>query len=165
MTDCLVHRGPDDGGMWYDQLKGIYLGHRRLSIIDIAGGAQPMWSADGTLAVAFNGEIYNHMALRRELEKDGYVFKTDHSDTEILLHGFRKWGNKLPDKLNGMWSFLIYSKLEKKLFCARDRFGKKPLFLYKNGTTIIAASEIKSILRSGLYNGSVNWEVSVSITP
>jgi len=147
MTDCLVHRGPDDEGIWHDQAKAVYLGHRRLSIIDIAGGAQPMWSADGTLGVVFNGEIYNHMELRRELEKEGHVFKTDHSDTEILLHGFRKWGNKLPDKLNGMWTFAVYNTIKKTIFLSRDRFGKKPLFYTLQNNTFAFASELTSLTR------------------
>lgn len=147
MTAALVHRGPDDEGMWHDQSKAVYLGHRRLSIIDIAGGAQPMWSVDQTQAVVFNGEIYNHMALRRELEKKGHVFKTDHSDTEVLLHGYREWGSELPDKLNGMWTFAFYDTTRRTIFLSRDRFGKKPLFYALQDNTFAFASELTALTK------------------
>ena len=156
MTAVLVHRGPDDEGLWHDQSKAVYLGHRRLSIIDIAGGAQPMWSADGTQGVVFNGEIYNHMELRRELEKEGHVFKTDHSDTEVLLHGFREWGSGLPDKLNGMWSFAIYDTTRKILFLSRDRFGKKPLFYTLQDTTFAFASELTALTKHSSIQASIS---------
>jgi len=85
MVSALVHRGPDDEGRWYDLQRGVFLGHRRLFVIDIEGGAQPMWTADGRTCVVYNGEIYNHLALRRELEDSGHIFKTDHSDTEVCF--------------------------------------------------------------------------------
>jgi len=156
MTAAMVHRGPDDEGIWHDQSKAVYLGHRRLSIIDIAGGAQPMWSADGTQGVVFNGEIYNHMELRRELEKEGHVFKTDHSDTEVLLHGFREWGSELPDKLNGMWAFAIYDTTRKTLFLSRDRFGKKPLFYTLQDNTFAFASELTALTKHSSIQASIS---------
>src|ERR1700749_152577 len=87
MTDAIRHRGPDAGGHWVEESAGVFLGHRRLSIVDLSGGAQPMWTADGEIGVVFNGEIYNHAELRSELKAQGCQFVTDHSDTEVLLHG------------------------------------------------------------------------------
>ena len=110
MNAAFVHRGPDDEGIWHDETKGVFLGHRRLSIIDLDGGSQPMWSKDDLLGVVFNGEIYNHKELREELEKKGYTFKSDHSDTEVLIYGYREWGRDMPQRLNGMWAFAIHDK-------------------------------------------------------
>jgi len=128
MTRCLADRGPDDEGFWEGD--GVHLGHRRLSILDIECGAQPMWSADGRRAIVFNGEIYNFAELRRELEQDGQVFRTDHSDTEVLLAAHAVWGDAMVDRLSGMWAFVIYDKVEKRLFGSRDRFGKKPFYYH-----------------------------------
>ncbi len=128
MTDRLVHRGPDAEGFWTGD--GVFLGHRRLSILDLAGGAQPMASADGRTVIVFNGEIYNFAELRAELEKAGQVFRTDHSDTEVLLAGYAVWGEEMVHRLNGMWSFVIYDRAKKRLFASRDRFGKKPFYYH-----------------------------------
>src|SRR5579859_3119630 len=128
MTDAIAHRGPDDSGYLVDAAKAVYLGHRRLSILDLAGGHQPMVTVDGDLAVIFNGELYNFAELRAELVARGYKFQTDHTDTEVLLHGYREWGSSLPAKCNGMWTFVIYDKARRRLFGSRDRFGKKPFF-------------------------------------
>ena len=95
MNEMIVHRGPDAGGLWYDASEAVYLGNRRLSIIDLSGGAQPMWTKDGDLGIVFNGEIYNHLELRDALIRDGHNFISDHSDTEVLLHGYRQWGKDL----------------------------------------------------------------------
>src|SRR5215472_8032831 len=103
MTRALAHRGPDGEGLYADPEHPIFLGHRRLAIIDVAGGAQPMWNEDDSIAVVFNGEIYNHRELRRELLARGHRFRTDHSDTEVLLHGYEEWGEALPERLNGMF--------------------------------------------------------------
>lgn len=156
MTASMIHRGPDDEGMWHDKENAVYLGHRRLSIIDIAGGAQPMWSHDGTLGVVFNGEIYNHLEIRKELQKKGHVFKTDHSDTEALLHGFREWGTDLPTHLNGMWAFAIYDRSQKILFLSRDRFGKKPLFYTLQNKTFAFASELTALIKHSSVETSVS---------
>ena len=121
MTTVMTHRGPDDEGLWCDEEVGVYLGHRRLSIIDIAGGSQPMWTTDGALGVVFNGEIYNHVELRAALTDAGHRFSSDHSDTEVLLHGYREWGAELPQRLNGMWAFAIYDRKKRELFISRDR--------------------------------------------
>jgi len=150
MTARLAHRGPDAEGFYVDATAGVYLGHRRLSIIDLGGGAQPMASADGNLIVVFNGEIYNHRELRTELTAKGHVFVTDHSDTEVLLHGWREWGESLVGRLNGMWAFAIRDNSSRRLFLSRDRFGKKPLYYFHNKDTFAFASELTSLLRHPL---------------
>ncbi len=146
MNSRLARRGPDGEGVYEDPAAGVRLGHRRLSIIDLAGGGQPMATADGALVVTYNGEIYNHLELRRELAARGHRFVTDHSDTEVLLHGWREWGEDLPGRLNGMWAFVLYDKPRGLLFCSRDRFGKKPFF-YAAGPGFFAfASELTALL-------------------
>ena len=104
MTTALHHRGPDGEGLHIDRDMPVYLGHRRLAILDLAGGYQPMWDGGerGDIGVVFNGEIYNHEELRRALIAKGHKFHTDHSDTEVLVHGYKEWGEALPDRLNGM---------------------------------------------------------------
>lgn len=128
MTRCLADRGPDDEGFWEGD--GLHLGHRRLSILDLECGAQPMWSVDGQRAIVFNGEIYNFAQLRKELEAAGQVFRTDHSDTEVLLAAHAVWGDAMVGRLNGMWAFVIYDKVKRRLFGSRDRFGKKPFYYH-----------------------------------
>ncbi|WP_085053422.1 asparagine synthase (glutamine-hydrolyzing), partial [Candidatus Magnetominusculus xianensis] len=147
MVQALLHRGPDAQGTWWDQEKRIYLGHRRLSIIDLAGGSQPMWTADGAIGVIFNGEIYNHPELRATLSRAGHRFQTDHSDTEVLLHGYEEWQTALPEKLNGMWAFALYDARRGKLFLSRDRFGKKPLYYHADRHLFAFASELTALLR------------------
>src|SRR6185312_14201057 len=124
MTDAVAHRGPDGCGILNEP--GIALGHRRLAIIDLAGGHQPMSTADGALTVIFNGEIYNFLDLRTELQGLGAVFAS-RSDTEVLLHGWRHWGSAMLAKLHGMFAFALWDAREQTLFLARDKFGKKPL--------------------------------------
>jgi asparagine synthase (glutamine-hydrolysing) len=145
MTDAIAHRGPDDSGYWTDEARGVHLGHRRLSILDLAGGHQPMVTTDGDLVIVFNGEIYNFGELRAELVARGYRFVTDHSDTEVLLHGFREWGANLPRRLNGMWAFVIYDRAKQQLYGSRDRFGKKPLFYTIQNRTFVFASELSAL--------------------
>ena len=145
MTRALAHRGPDAEGYLVDG--PVHLGHRRLSIVDISGGAQPMHSADGGLSIVFNGEIYNHAELRLELEARGHRFLTDHSDTEVLLGGYREWGEGMLERLNGMFAFAIHDKSEGRLFVARDRFGKKPLYWFLRAETFAFASELPALLR------------------
>lgn len=142
MTDALAHRGPDGAGIWKGA--GIVLGHRRLSIIDLAGGTQPMIGPSGSVIV-FNGEIYNYRELRTELESRGHRFATD-SDTEVLLAGFERWGDKILDRLVGMFAFAIWEPDKKRLFLARDRLGKKPLFYFEGPDFFAFASELKSLL-------------------
>jgi asparagine synthase (glutamine-hydrolysing) len=140
LVNSLRHRGPDDGACWLDG--AFFLGHRRLSIIDLsAQGRQPMATADGRLVVTFNGEIYNHLELRGELESLGCRFRT-HSDTEVLLHGYRMWGAELPARLIGMFAFAIADRQREELFLARDRFGEKPLLYAEEPQGVIFASEL-----------------------
>lgn len=156
MTSRLVHRGPDDHGYLVESENGTYLGFRRLAILDLAGGRQPMTTGDGALSIVFNGEIYNFMELRRELVGLGAHFKTDHSDTEVLLHGYRQWGDDLPNHLNGMWAFAILDRLGKRVFVSRDRFGKKPLFWRLAGDTFVFASELTAMREHPAVRGGLN---------
>jgi len=144
MTEVLAHRGPDGSGVW--TAPGVGLGHRRLSIIDLAGGAQPMATPDQGVAVTYNGEIYNFREVRRELEALGARFQSD-SDTEVLLHGWRAWGPSMLERLNGMFAFALYDAQKKCLLLARDRFGVKPLVYTELSNGAVAfASEIKGLL-------------------
>ena len=144
MCDAMVHRGPDGSGVWTD--RGVGLGHRRLSIIDIEGSPQPMHSADGRAVIVFNGEIYNYRELRRELEKAGAHFKTE-GDTEVILAAWQRWGTSCLDKLHGMFVFALYDLDKRQLFLARDRFGVKPLFMARLSDGSLAfASELKGLL-------------------
>ncbi|MDJ0837989.1 MAG: asparagine synthase (glutamine-hydrolyzing) [Acidobacteriota bacterium] len=145
MTDCLTHRGPDDEG--FSQDADVFLGHRRLTVLDPEGGRQPMWTRDGELAVVFNGEIYNHAELRVELEQKGHRFQSDHSDTETLLFGYREWGADLLPRLNGMFAFVIYDRKKRRLFGARDRFGQKPLYYAMRGNLFAFASESSALIQ------------------
>lgn len=145
MTARLSHRGPDDDGFLVDSERGVHLGFRRLAILDLAGGKQPMTTADGELTVVFNGQIYNFRELREELTKLGARFATDHSDTEVLLHGWRRWGEDLPKHLNGMWAFALYDRSRNMVFFSRDRFGKKPLFYWAGPDTFAFASELTAL--------------------
>ena len=136
MADAIIHRGPDGDGYFADQHLPVFLANRRLAVVDIAGGAQPMWDATGDICVIQNGEIYNHRALRRELEALGHRFTSDHSDTEVLVQGYKAWGEGLFVRLNGMFAVAIYDRHRKRLVLARDRFGEKPLFYGVSGATI-----------------------------
>ncbi len=144
MCDAMVHRGPDGAGVW--TAAGIGLGHRRLSIIDLEGSPQPMHSVDGRAVIAFNGEIYNYRALRRELEGHGVRFATD-GDTEVILAAWQRWGVDCLARLDGMFAFALYDREQRTLFLARDRFGVKPLFLaHLPDGTLAFASELKGLL-------------------
>lgn len=143
MNDSIAHRGPDADGFWNDGK--VFLGHRRLSIVDIEGGVQPMWTADGEIGVIFNGEVYNHLELRAELTKLGHVFRTDHSDTEAVLHAYRQWGPDFVTRMNGMWSFILYDRPRNRLLCSRDRFGKKPFYYTLQHGTLVFASELTAL--------------------
>jgi len=142
-------RGPDGSGVWEDPSAAVYLGHCRLAIIDIAGGAQPMWTDDGDIGIVFNGEIYNHSELRDELKRCGARFVTDHSDTEVLLHAYRHWGDGFVRRLNGMWSFAIYDRPRRRLFGSRDRFGKKPFYYLHRPGLFAFASELGALRAHG----------------
>ena len=144
MNSLQNHRGPDEDGLFVDRDQHVFLGHKRLAIIDIKCGKQPM-SLDAAFTIVFNGEIYNHLELRNILIEKGYKFNTDHSDTEVLLNGYLEWGTDLPNKLNGMWAFCIYDKKQKHLFCSRDRFGQKPFYYTLQKDTFIFASELTAL--------------------
>lgn len=185
MCDIMAHRGPDGEGQYLDAEGGIALGHRRLSLIDLAGGNQPMVRAtgeraskvtspavmpDGTpcgspesmhakgdFAIVFNGEIYNYKDLRAELEAQGWEFETN-SDTEVLLTGFLAWGEGVLDRLRGMFAFAIWNRETRELFCARDFFGIKPFYYTQQNGQFIFASEIKCILEHPAYTRKLNRE-------
>ncbi|MER2556682.1 MAG: asparagine synthase (glutamine-hydrolyzing) [Candidatus Competibacter denitrificans] len=144
MISALRHRGPDGTGELINQ--GIGLGHRRLSIIDVAGGAQPMSTEDGRLQLVFNGEIYNFIELRQELAASGYIFKT-HSDTEVILHAYQHWGKQCVQHFNGMFAFALCDFTHHEIFLARDHLGIKPLYYVDLQDRFLFASEIKSLLQ------------------
>ena len=152
MTRALYHRGPDGEGV-YDGPYAV-LGHRRLSIIDREGGAQPMCNEDGTIWVVFNGEIYNHRQLRPRLESRGHVFRSS-SDTEVILHGYEEYGPAVVDVLEGMFAFAVYDENTRELMLGRDRLGKKPLFYAVLDGTLHFASEIKALRESPVWDASI----------
>jgi asparagine synthase (glutamine-hydrolysing) len=154
MADVLAHRGPDGSGVWTGP--GVGFGHRRLSIIDLEGGAQPMRSADGALVLTYNGEIYNFREVKAELEALGHAFAT-HSDTEVILAAWAQWGTACLDRLNGMFAFALYDANEDALFLARDRLGVKPLHyaLLPDGA-LVFASELKGLLAHPLLRREPN---------
>jgi asparagine synthase (glutamine-hydrolysing) len=156
MTDALAHRGPDDTGYWTDDSKSVHLGHRRLAILDIEGGQQPMQTADGDLVIIFNGEIYNFAELRRQLVALGHKFQSDHSDTEVLLNGYRQWGSDLPSRCNGMWAFVVYDRLNQRLFGSRDRFGKKPFFYSCQNGAFVFGSELTAVCKHSAIGSSLS---------
>jgi asparagine synthase (glutamine-hydrolysing) len=145
MTGALRHRGPDGQALFCDSDLPVYLGHSRLAIIDLAGGAQPMWNEEGNVGVIFNGEIYNHAELRDDLLARNHRFASDHSDTEVLVHGYEEWGAALVEKLNGMFAFAIFDRRRRRLFLARDRFGEKPLYYCRHSNGLAFASELTAL--------------------
>ena len=144
MCDAIIHRGPDDDGQMVAD--SIGLGMRRLSIIDLATGQQPLSNEDRSVTIVFNGEIYNYLEIRKDLEKLGHRFRTA-SDTESIVHGYEAWGERVCEHLNGMFGFALWDHRDKKLFLARDRLGIKPLYYYQDGEKFLFGSEIKSILQ------------------
>jgi asparagine synthase (glutamine-hydrolysing) len=145
MAQALAHRGPDGAGFFVDEATRVFLGHRRLAIVDVAGGEQPMWNEDGQVGVVFNGEIYNHADLRADLQRRGHRFASDHSDTEVLVHGYEEWGEGLPLRLNGMFAFAILDRRRNQIFLARDRFGEKPLYYTAKPGLFAFASELTAL--------------------
>lgn len=153
MMASIKHRGPDGEGTFIDN--GVALGHVRLSIIDLTAQAnQPLFSTDKNICIIFNGEIYNYLKLKKELIKK-YEFKTD-SDTEVIINAYREWGEECLHRLNGMFAFAIYDKSKNEIFCARDRFGIKPFYYYKDEENFIFASEIKGILASNIVKAEID---------
>ncbi|WP_032112820.1 asparagine synthase (glutamine-hydrolyzing) [Candidatus Paracaedibacter symbiosus] len=158
MRDEMFHRGPDGGGSWRSPCARVLLGHRRLSIIDLNTTAdQPMCNEDGMIWVTFNGEIYNHLSLREELKSKGHTFRTDHSDTEVLVHGFEEWGIEgLAHRIEGDYAFAIWCGRTQKLYALRDRMGVKPLYFSFVGPGLVFASEIKALLKHPQMPRDVN---------
>ncbi|MCC6531341.1 MAG: asparagine synthase (glutamine-hydrolyzing) [Burkholderiales bacterium] len=158
MAGAIRHRGPDDAGTFVSA--PVAMGFRRLSILDMSPlGHQPMASDDGSVVLVFNGEIYNYLELRSELQALGHTFKST-GDTEVLLRAYLQWGRECVERLNGMWAFVVYDRRIGRLFGSRDRFGIKPLYRYATAGHVLLASEIKAIRASGLYRGSTNWAVA-----
>ena len=154
MMNTIVHRGPDSEGRYVDE--DAALGFRRLSIIDLSEvGDQPLYNEDKTLVLVFNGEIYNYQELRKELVEAGHVFASN-TDSETLVHGFEEWGEKLVDRLRGMYAFAIWDIKKKKLFAARDIFGIKPLYFAQMNQTLLFGSEIKSFLEHPKFDKIFN---------
>jgi len=118
MSILLRHRGPDDSGTWMSAVPPVHLASRRLAVLDLPGGHQPILTGDSQFVIVFNGEIYNHRELRAELQERGHKFQSDHSDTEVILLGYREWGSRLPERLNGMWAYAIYDRARGQLFAA-----------------------------------------------
>lgn len=156
MADIIVHRGPDSDGYYTDD--DCALGFRRLSIIDLSGGTQPIYNEDKTMAIIFNGEIYNYQEIRKDLLKKGHKFKTE-SDTEVILHGYEEYHEKILDRLRGMFAFVIYNVNDKTLFGARDFYGIKPLYYYKDDNEFMFGSEIKSFLGHPGFKKELNRDM------
>lgn len=156
MTDRLIHRGPDGDGQYIHEFVG--LGHRRLAVIDLSSaGHQPMQTSDGRYTISYNGEVYNFKEIRIELEALGYRFHSQ-TDTEVILNAYAEWQEKCVNKFNGMFVFAIWDQRDKKLFLARDRYGIKPVYYYKNEQCFVFSSEIKGIEASGFYEKSLDKE-------
>lgn len=156
MNDRIMHRGPDGEGYYIDG--DIAFGHRRLSIIDLSTGDQPIYNEDNSVVTVYNGEIYNYVELRSELESLGHEFKTK-SDTEVLVHGYEEWHTDLPKHLRGMFAFAIHDKKRNEIFLARDNFGIKPLYYAKMNDSFMFASEIKSFLDDPDFKKEFNEEI------
>ncbi len=156
MTDAIIHRGPDDFGLYNDEY--VSLGHRRLSIIDLSkNGRNPLWNETRDICIIFNGEIFNFIELRMDLEKKGHVFQSN-TDTEVIVHSYEEYGEKCVETFLGFFAFAIYDIKARKLFLARDRIGKKPLYFYRKGKKFIFASEIKAILIDEEIKRAINSE-------
>ncbi len=161
MADALLHRGPDDGGAWSDEASGIALAHRRLAIIDLSpAGAQPMASPDGRYMTVYNGEIYNHLDLRAELETTGSIAWRGHSDTETLVHGIARWGlEETLKRTVGMFAIAVWDRQDRTLSLARDRMGEKPLFYGWGKAGLIFGSELKALREAPGFDNEVDPDV------
>ena len=155
MANAISHRGPDDSGLWHSKSDGIYLSHRRLSILDISlAGHQPMTSKSSRFTIIFNGEIYNHLELRKKLSLQLW---RSHSDTETLLQCFEEWGiKKTLTTISGMFAIALWDKKSKKLILARDKFGEKPLYYGVNSNSFFFASELKALREFKLWKPKEN---------
>lgn len=154
MNDKIIHRGPNAEGIYVDE--DVALGHRRLSIIDLSGGNQPIYNEDKSILIVYNGEIYNYLELKEELSNHTF---TTNSDTEVLIHAYEEWGKDFVKKLRGMFAFCIYDKNKEELFIARDQFGIKPLYYYQNDEVFLFGSEIKSFLEHPDFKKELNKEM------
>lgn len=152
MTTTLAHRGPDASGFFVKN--NVFLGHRRLSIIDLQTGDQPMFNEDKSIVVIFNGEIYNFQKLKKELSR--HTFKTN-SDTEVIVRGYEEWGEQLFERLEGMFAIAIWDDKNKKLILARDRFGEKPLYWFRNSNNLVFASELKSLIMHPSFKKEIDF--------
>lgn len=157
MLNSIEHRGPDGEGMEVNE--DFSIGMRRLAIIDPNSGWQPIYSKDNSISIVFNGEIYNYEEIWNELKTLGYEFKTDHSDTEAILHGYEEWGEKVLEKLTGMFAFAIYDEKKHELFIARDRLGIKPFYYHEKNGVVTFASEIKAIFQNTEIKRAANLSV------
>ena len=155
MTDVIYHRGPDDEGFYIN--KNVGLGFRRLSIIDLSRGHQPLSNANESIHIVFNGEIYNFPELRKILIQKGYSFKTT-TDTEVILHLYEEYGVDCLQHLRGMFAFAIWDNNKRQLFCARDRFGIKPFYYYTDNEKFVFGSEIKAITKSSNIDKTLSYE-------
>lgn len=172
MRDVMEPRGPDDAGLWISQKGNVGFGFRRLAIVDLSAKAnQPMANEDGTLHVVFNGEIYNHAEIRRELQaRGGHQWKTDHSDTEVILHAFEEWGIDFLERVRGMFAIALWDSKREELWLIRDRVGIKPLYYSVNGGRLAFASEIKALLQDPSQKRAVDEDaffhyLSFLVTP
>ena len=156
MTNRIIHRGPDSAGYCIDE--SVAIGFRRLSIIDLEGGSQPIYNEDKTMCVFFNGEIYNYQDIRKELVEKKHIFTTE-SDTEVLVHGYEEYGVELFSKLRGMYAFVVYDIKNNMLIGARDHFGIKPFYYYNDNQTFMFGSEIKSFLDHPNFKKELNEEI------
>jgi len=156
MRDVLAHRGPDEAGLHCDAHAA--LAHRRLSIVDLSTGQQPLSNEDGSVWISFNGEIYNHADIRRDLEARGHVYRT-RSDTETIVHAYEEWGDACVERLRGMFAFAIWDAASRRLLLVRDRLGVKPLYWCRAGDVLLFGSEIKALLASGLVSAEANYAV------
>ena len=155
MTDSIIHRGPDSSGEFVSKGKNAVLGIRRLSIIDLKTGDQPITNEDGSIAVVYNGEIYNYQKLKKDLQKRGHKFKTK-TDTEVIVHGYEEWGEGVAQKLNGMFAFAIWDENQQELLIGRDRSGIKPLYYFIAKNLLVFGSEPKTILQHPLYKKNID---------
>src|SRR5436190_24095077 len=157
MADAIRHRGPDGGGIYLNESNTVGLSHRRLSFLDLTeAGKQPMTNEDGSLWIAYNGEIYNYIELRKQLEQSGHQFHS-HTDTEVILHGYEEWGYDVVNHLKGMFAFGLWDERKKQLFLARDRFGIKPLYYSYQDGNFVFASEIKAIKANSEVSTTLNF--------
>src|SRR4051812_24281104 len=158
MRDRMTHRGPDDGGSWASENGQVALGHRRLSIVDLSpAGHNPMPNEDGSVWITFNGEIYNHAALRGELEAKGHVYRS-RTDTETILHLYEEEGPACVERLHGMFAIAIWAPRRRELFLARDRLGIKPLYYAQLGGGLLFGSEIKALLEHPALTADLDVE-------